>query len=265
MRTIVFVAGLPRSGSTLLISILKQNPNLHVKGSSSLAHLLFRLFQTMTEKEMAESLLRTGDSRLLERILKIAADSYYFDAPTNSVVVDKSRGWTFDPLRLKNYITSSPRTFVLLRGIPDIVRSFVRVQKSEQTPYPEIAHLAQDSYLMQAIRWVAESLKENDDDYLFATYDQFIEQPSYVLDRLYDFWRLSRFQHNLNEITDYNLDAEIDKRINSDGLHRIRPNIERVINTTPVAFKYLQRARKLDEALWHDYEIAKKINPNRFI
>ena len=43
MRKFFFISGLPRSGNTLLSSLLNQNPDITVSGQSIIAEIFFRI------------------------------------------------------------------------------------------------------------------------------------------------------------------------------------------------------------------------------
>ena len=46
MKQMVFLSGLPRTGSTLLSAILCQNPNIHAEGNSAVCQLMWDIQQS---------------------------------------------------------------------------------------------------------------------------------------------------------------------------------------------------------------------------
>lgn len=91
-KTYHFISGLPRSGSTLLSAILRQNPRFHAGMTSPLSGL----FNAIVSSVSAGSELSTLVSReQRKRLLKGLFDSYYADLPADrAVVFDTNRAWT---------------------------------------------------------------------------------------------------------------------------------------------------------------------------
>src|SRR3989344_3597345 len=88
-KTIHFISGLPRSGSTLLCNILAQNPRLHTTATSGIMDIMFMVrnnWDTLVEFRAHP------DEEAKERVLKGILESYYATAD-KPVIFDKSRGW----------------------------------------------------------------------------------------------------------------------------------------------------------------------------
>src|SRR5215470_12174079 len=92
-RRIYFLAGLPRSGSTLLANILAQHPAIHVTSTSGIVDMLvqvrnawdkLREFQAM-ERKLCEHVKRNVLSAMLQG---------YFAHIERPVCIDKNRRWT---------------------------------------------------------------------------------------------------------------------------------------------------------------------------
>src|ERR1700747_3545254 len=85
------VSGLPRSGSTVLSALLRQNPRFSAGVTSPLASLLAAL----TPKMCASTEFATFfDDERRRKILRSVFDSYYWDVPEDHVVFDTNRIWT---------------------------------------------------------------------------------------------------------------------------------------------------------------------------
>ena len=78
-QTFHFISGLPRSGSTLLSALLRQNPRFHAGMSSPVASF----FESIIAQVSAGSELSTMvDQSQRARLLKGLFDSYYADVKT---------------------------------------------------------------------------------------------------------------------------------------------------------------------------------------
>src|SRR5436305_15146281 len=85
-----FISGLPRSGSTLLSAILRQNPDIHAGMSSPIGALCQRMIFGMGPQSEFSSLITDSQRR---NILHGLFNSYYQDIHPQKLVVDTSRLW----------------------------------------------------------------------------------------------------------------------------------------------------------------------------
>lgn len=83
-----FISGLPRSGSTLLAAILRQNPDVHAAMTSPLSDIFVNALRTMSISETA--LFMSDEQRA--RILRSVVTAYYCDMP-HKIIYDTSRIW----------------------------------------------------------------------------------------------------------------------------------------------------------------------------
>jgi sulfotransferase len=86
-----FISGLPRSGSTLLAALLRQNPRFSA-GMSSPVHALFRAMLNETSARNEGSVFIDNDIR--KRLLAAVFEACYAEAAPETVIFDTNRGWT---------------------------------------------------------------------------------------------------------------------------------------------------------------------------
>ena len=91
-HTFHFRSGLPRSGSTLLAAILRQNPRVHASMSSPIGHIFRAIFEAMGANNEFSIFLTEKQKRAL---LGSVFNSYYssMDEP-RQVIFDTNRLWT---------------------------------------------------------------------------------------------------------------------------------------------------------------------------
>ena len=89
MPSIHFISGLPRSGSTLLAALLRQNPRFEAGMSGPLAGLFGALLSEMSARNEYSVFI---DDAKRQRILHGLFDNYYADCPAE-VIFDTNRGW----------------------------------------------------------------------------------------------------------------------------------------------------------------------------
>jgi len=96
MKKLHAIAGLPRSGSTLLCDLLNQNPRFHASSTSALAGAIQGLRSYWsTAPEVMSDLAHDKDATQarVDRALIAVAQSWYEDSDAE-VVFDKGRGWS---------------------------------------------------------------------------------------------------------------------------------------------------------------------------
>jgi len=87
-QKIHFISGLPRSGSTLLAAILRQNPRFHAAMTSPVGGLADRMLEAMSEDN--EFSVFISDARKRSLILSIFS-AYYHPQADKEVLFDTNR------------------------------------------------------------------------------------------------------------------------------------------------------------------------------
>ncbi len=90
MTRISFISGLPRSGSTMLAAILRQNPSFHAGMSGPLFSIFSGLLRSMGPGNEYARFLSDAQR---ERMIRAVFDEYFDEFPEKRMVFDTSRGW----------------------------------------------------------------------------------------------------------------------------------------------------------------------------
>jgi sulfotransferase len=97
MKEFFFISGLPRSGSTLLSAILRQNPEFYADISSPVQGLVGATINVITGSESNHLI----DEDRRKSLLRATFNAYY-EAVEPPIVFDTSRGWTAKTSLLKS-------------------------------------------------------------------------------------------------------------------------------------------------------------------
>lgn len=220
----VCLSGLPRSGSTLLSTILHQNPQIHAEGNSAVCQLMWDMLQSC-EQNCNEQLIANNRFDTTYHLVNQIPDIYYQNT-TRQVVVDKCRSWTLPANQdlLRRFVTDTPKTIVLTRPIDEIVASFAALYEQNGREFDESVLLREDSEpLMRSLRGVEWAKQVNKGEFLFITYKELVDDTDAVLDSVYGFIGVERFEHNLNNIV--NVLPENDAVYGLIGMHDVRQTI----------------------------------------
>ena len=250
MENIFFLSGLPRTGSTLLTSILSQNPQIHAKGNSPLCQVMWDLqVSCFSTQQMQNN--PDATARLLSSIPK----TFYENSTAN--IVDKCRSWTLpDNLSLiDNYITKSPKVIVMLRPIVEIVKSFVFIRTMNNWQDPEQGLLDDRSEpIMRSLDGVKNAISINSGQFAFYWYEDLVNNPELIINNIYEFCGWDKFNHHFDNIK--NLSPEKDDLLNLIGLHDIRPKLERREINIKLSDKLYKKSLELDKEMRKNYDYS---------
>jgi sulfotransferase len=91
MKKLHLIAGMPRSGSTLLCNLLNMNPKFHATATSPVIDVLQNMRSTFSHNPTFKTNDRLSQYENMRKGLKGFVDGFYYD---KDVVFDKCRGWS---------------------------------------------------------------------------------------------------------------------------------------------------------------------------
>ncbi|MEP3480790.1 MAG: sulfotransferase [Fuerstiella sp.] len=229
-----FIAGLPRSGSTLLSGILRQNPRFHAAMSSPVASLFEGVIsQVSAGTEMASMVSQEQRCRILKGLF----DSYYADFQ-KPVIFDTNRAWTAS---LSALMTLFPESKIVctVRNVAWVMDSLERQFRNNafehtrlfnsaaerSTVYTRVEALAGANRLVgfpwHAVREACYS--ELAERIVLVEYELMTQRPTEVFKLIYEFLEEEPFEHNFDAV-EYDA-PEFDNQLGIDGLHRVHPKV----------------------------------------
>lgn len=235
-RKFHFISGLPRSGSTLLAAILRQNPRFRAGMTSPVGALVQGvLAQVSAGSEFAAMV----DRDMRRRLLKGLFDSYYADAPEESVVFDTNRSWC---AKMGTILDIFPEAKVIacVRNVAWVMDSIERLYRANpyentrlfganvgrSTVYSRCEGLAQHDQLV-GFAWSAlreAFYGEHASSVLVLDYELLAQAPHKVMPLVYDFIGEPRFAHDFENV-EYDA-PEFDLPLGTPGLHKVQPRVE---------------------------------------
>ena len=248
-KTYHMITGLPRSGSSLLTAILKQNPRFHSSITDGFAASIPKALEACQGAPGMRS--EFPDQR--KRDLVGAMFDGFYKCVDKEVVFNTSRGWTY-LTSIVNDLYPDARMLVCVRVIKWILDSFELAFR--RNPYT--VNSVSFGGLSGSVYSRADSLMSNDGIVGFAynglkqgitsgekkklmlvEYDQLCKNPKGMMTAIYNFIGEPQFEHDFNNVQmswdEY--DAEIGIK-----LHNVRKKIE-----------YTQRETILPPDLIHKY------------
>ena len=259
-----FISGLPRSGSTMLAALLRQNPRFHAGMSSPVATLFEGMVSQVSAGSELSTMVNTDQRR---RLLKGLFDSYYGDH-TDEVIFDTNRAWT-SKLSALLQVFPEAKVICCVRDIAWIMDSIERQFRADAfenttlfnnpgeraTVYTRLEALAHANRLVgfsyHALREACWS--EHAEQLLIIDYDLFVSEPGEVMKLLYEF--LGEEPHN-HDFDNVEYDApEFDTQLGVRGLHKVHRKVEPRPRQTILPPDLVQRYQGM--AFWHDLKDCK--------
>jgi sulfotransferase len=245
IEKIYFMAGMPRSGSTLLGAILNQNPRFYSEPSSPMLEISRSIPQIFAKSEHFHAFPKQKNALAVSQA---AFQAYYHDAE-KPVIIDKNRGWPTQIRGLEQCITSKAKILCPVRNVDEILASFLKIAR--ENPFnPESGRLnfidqslvmlnmpvndeSRCEFLMsekgligQSAMALQQALKDNFGDRLhFIEYNNLVLNPKKTLEKIYEFLEEKPYDgHDFSNIQ--NAFSEKDAEVfNVPDLHEIAPKM----------------------------------------
>jgi hypothetical protein len=239
-----FLAGFPRSGNTVLSSVLNQNPEIYCSPLSPIPDFLWNYEQVL---QSSENIKRNFNNNIID-VGKNIITSYYSNIDKKTII-DREKNWA-TPTNLsliKKYIDKNPKIIFTVRPIIEILTSFITL-------------LDEESYIDKEMKncnwWVKEYLTKNDNrceylmrpggqidttllslnevlklknknNFCIVEYDNLVEYPQETINKIYKFLEISTYKHDFNNIVkiedDFDNNLELPK-----NLHTVRKKINKI-------------------------------------
>lgn len=230
-KQFVFMAGLPRSGSTLLSSILSQNPLIYSEGNSALAQYMWDAHETSNGRA-TEMLAANRRQQTTPHDIISALPHLYYKNTDRPIVIDKCRTWPMpgNMALIREHITATPKVIVLTRPVDEVVRSFVMLRLRNGWQGDLYANLLNegDDPICRPVLATKIAQFSGSSEFLFIDYKDLTTNTVQVLDRIYAFCGWGPFIHDLENIE--NQTHEDDSVYGLDGMHDVRRSISPVVN-----------------------------------
>jgi sulfotransferase len=263
-HTFRFISGLPRSGSTLLAAILRQNPRFAAGMTSPVGGLFQGLVaQVSAGSEFAPVVTIEQRRRLLRGLF----DSFYADVAAE-VVFDTNRLWTSQLDALVDLFPDA-RVLCTVRDVAWVMDSLERQYRNNafentrlfstpaerDTVYSRTETLAHRNRLVgfaySALREACWG--EHADRLLIIEYELLSRAPERVVELIYQFLGEPAFAHDYQDV-EYDA-PEFDAQLGLRGLHRIRPQVEHRARRTVLPPDLFERFSGM--AFWRELEGSK--------
>ena len=236
-QNLLFLSGLPRSGSTVLGSILNQHPDIHVTPTSPLSDFLCLVDENFLKLDTAYTY---DKENIVHNTYSSILSNFYNHIP-KKYVIDKHRAWPKNVIPLKKFL-KNPKIICTNRRISEVIASYISlIEENNQL----------DNFLDNYLRKIGKEINlENRVEHLWRNfisdpyesmvfglqnfsenihvidYNDFVNSPEKELDKIYNFLEINPSKHDFDSILN-TCGEENDFAWGLDNLHKIRSKLSK--------------------------------------
>ena len=292
-KTFYFMGGLPRAGSTLLSTLLNQNPRFHSGPSSPVLGAMFSLHDNFQGNELYTGYPKPDQ---VNEIVGSVIRHWYSDIE-QEVIFDKNRAWTARVPFIEGYIKQEAKIIVPVRRVDEILASiltmvhrntFVEGQPrinfvdeqlvksnipiSDETRCQYLL-TSQGGIVWESLNAVKLGVDEGyGDRFLFVDYNELVEDPQKELNDIYEFLGEEPFEHTFDNLSNEHREDDLTTYGLSD-MHEVHSKLEKTSpdpsEVLPDSIIELYNSNKKNLEFWNysnDSGVintqSKVINPN---
>ena len=223
------MAGLPRAGSTLLSSLLNQNPNLYSGPSSPVLGAMYTTHEHFLGNELYTGFPKPDS---VNKIIGSLIDDWYYDVK-EPIVIDKNRAWTARVPFIEGYIQQEAKIIVPVRRVDEILTSILTM--IHRNPFEEgqprinfvdeilvksnipindenrCTHLLNGGGIVwESLNALMMGLEEgHKDKFHYVDYNDLVNDPQGELDSIYEFLGEESFEHTFDNLTNIHREDDI--------------------------------------------------------
>jgi sulfotransferase len=246
MKEFFFLAGMQRSGATVLSAILNQNPDVWVSPASPMLEIMINATQAFDSPEHKDY----DRGNAISNAIAAIPHNFYYDKQAN-YIIDKNLNWTStNGVELSHrYINKNIKIICPVRNVLDILVSFDTIinasPESQQNalmdkevlletfPDKPMADRRAD-WLMKFGNDITRCLNnmkhalnpEYRHMFHFVDYDDLTTNPEREINKIYEYLEIPQYNHEYQNIEDSSGISE-NSLTGIKNLHKVRPKLEK--------------------------------------
>ena len=278
---LAFMCGFPRSGSTVLMNILGQNPEIHPTSTSGLINTAVNIRDNWNKNpvNMAQD-PKEIEVRVM-RMIDGAMKGYYSEEiEKGKMVIDKNRGWAKYIDLLSLVLDGEVRIIYPIRSVTEILNSFEKLHRESPMfrkgggGFNEYTTNGRSETLMSnegVVGFPLNAFREImfrgfTDHICFIPFDLLMKETDICLRYVEHYLGIKKpFDYDLENIQQLTYENDLIHGYSSDQLHKVRKKIEKpkTENLLPTSYKVEIEKRTKDVSNFMkamELEIIKKFS-----
>jgi len=229
-KKIFFLAGFPRSGNTLLTSILNQNPDICCTPNS----VVLEIYKDVWNLKHTDVFKNYPDHESLHRVMESIIPAYYKHWNYKYIIDRGPAGTEGNLYLLKKFHSKDIRVIFLVRPILEVLASWVTwasktpdafIRKTSTNP-TEACHflMGPKGQVTKELLCMKNLLKpENKHHVHFVDYKDIVSKPNPTIKEIYKFLGIPPFKHRFVDLDQIMVNGlGYDDTIMGKGMHTIK-------------------------------------------
>jgi hypothetical protein len=217
MKEYYFLTGLPRSGNTLLGSIINQNPIVNLTANTILTDVFYQL-NLIKDYQIYKNF---PDENSFNNIIKNVFNNYYKDWTAN-IIIDRGVWGTPANLYFLKSIIKKPKFIILYRPVLECLASFIKIEKPTNVE-TRCHQLMEINGMIGKSLWSVKNIIKEKEDYITINYSDLINKPLDKINKIYKFLNIDNYNHVFKNFNDFSVNnVKYDDSILNAPLHKIR-------------------------------------------
>lgn len=247
MVELFFLSGIARSGSTLLGSILNQNPDIYTSPTSPLMDMYCFIDQKLNDL----TLQYTYDYDKVSSSIQKDLYKNFYSHIKKKYIIDKHRGWPRNIQNIKKFITLNPKIICTWRPLSENITSFLKLMENDPENIIDKQlkerNLALTTENRAQLLWLEYSsdpyyslkhgLENNPNNIHIVKYNDLIENPKIEIQKIYEFLQIKKYNHTYDNIVN-TCQEDKDENWGFKNLHTIRNKLEKQSNDPNLILGY---------------------------
>lgn len=235
-KTYHFLSGLPRSGSTVLASILNQNPSVYVTPTSPMLNVAVKMQEAWASDPTVKA---NYFEEQINNLTRAILPAFWAHRP-EPIIIDKGRGWAKNMPNASALFGKPMKAIVMERDLPSIMASWLTLIRKQENCFVDKKLIADGRSVTDENRmgemWfnmVKDCMEglyqikvEAPNQIVVVKYDDLMANPDHELERIEQFLQLPAFNYDFDNIENDTQDDDL-VAWGFVGLHTIRPKLQK--------------------------------------
>lgn len=233
-----YLVSLPRSGNTVLSSILNQNPEIAVTANSIVPTIMWDLHRKFFENTLLSNF---RDEESYKNVMLNIIPNYYSHWSQSHIIDRSTWGSPNNYELLKNFSPNKPKYILLVRDILEILASFIKWSEENKPNFLDYETrnggveekctflMRPDLQIVQSYSAVYHIFNKKEENFILIDYKDFVDDPEHQVKKIYSFLGIKSFKHLFVDVEQFSVNGiTYSDDALGKNLHKIRTkNIEK--------------------------------------
>ena len=283
-----FMAGLPRAGSTLLSTLLNQNPRFYSGPSSPVLGAMFATHDNFQGNELYTGYPKPNQ---VNEIVGSVIRHWYSDVE-QEVIFDKNRAWCARVPFIEGYIGQEAKIIVPVRRVDEILTSLLTMvhrntfvegqprinfvdEQLVKANIPITDHnrceyllVAQGGIVYESLNATKMGVDEgHSDKFHYVDYNDLVTDPQKELNNIYEFLGEEPFEHTFDNLSNEHREDDLTTYGLGD-MHEVHSKLEKTSpdpsEVLPESIIKLYNDNKKTLEFWNELKVVSHPSPSTF-